>query len=93
MPASSRNIKSPRRREPLPEHFGSLEEAGAFWDTHDSADYETSMRNVKMRVRLRGHRYLVPLDSDLYRKVETIAKQRGISTQTLISMWIQEKAS
>jgi hypothetical protein len=24
----------------LPEHFGSLEEAAEFWDTHDSGNYE-----------------------------------------------------
>ncbi len=26
-------------RDPLPESFDSLDEAGAFWDTHSSADY------------------------------------------------------
>jgi len=93
MPTASRKIRKPKRRDPIPEHFSSLEEAGTFWDTHDSAEYEDSMQDVEMRVRIRGHRYMISLDSDLYRKVDSIAKKRGISIQTLLNMWIQEKAS
>ncbi len=39
-----------KRRDPLPEHFRSLDEAGEFWDTHDSADYEEHMRDVECEV-------------------------------------------
>lgn len=27
------------KREPIPKHFKSVEEAAEFWDTHDLADY------------------------------------------------------
>ena len=30
--------KTRNARDPLPEHFDSLEEAAEFWDTHDSGD-------------------------------------------------------
>ena len=34
------NRQEKKNRDPLPEHFASLEEAAEFWDTHDSGDYE-----------------------------------------------------
>jgi hypothetical protein len=44
------------KRDPLPEQFNSLEEAGEFWDTHSGADYEEYMREVHFEVspRLRS---------------------------------------
>jgi glycosyltransferase involved in cell wall biosynthesis len=42
---SKTKVKS--RRVPVPEHFGSVEEAAEFWDTHDSADYEDYMKDVR----------------------------------------------
>lgn len=81
------------QRDPLPEHFPSLAAAGEFWDTHDSADYEDFWREVECEIAI-GHRaHLVSLDTTLYRKVSRIARSRGISTETLINLWLQEKAS
>jgi dolichol-phosphate mannosyltransferase len=42
-----------KQRDPLPEHFNSLEEAAEFWDTHDSADYEDYMRDIEEETLLR----------------------------------------
>jgi len=28
-----------KKREPIPRHFKSIEEASEFWDTHSLADY------------------------------------------------------
>jgi hypothetical protein len=39
-------------RDPLPESFASLEEAGEFWDTHCSADYEDLMEDVPFEIGL-----------------------------------------
>ena len=32
-----------KKRDPLPEEFGSPEEAGEFWETFSGADYEEYM--------------------------------------------------
>jgi hypothetical protein len=80
------------RRDPLPEHFRSLEDAGKFWDTHDSADYEEHFKDVECEVDLKRRVYLVPIESALYRKVRTIARKKGISCETLLNLWVQEKA-
>jgi hypothetical protein len=89
------NVRSntKKRRDPLPEHFGSPEEAAGFWDTHDSADYEEHMGDVDCEVNIRRRTYMISLDSEVYRKLRAIAKRRGVKTETLVNLWIQEKAS
>jgi hypothetical protein len=82
-----------KKRDPLPEHFNTIEEAAEFWDTHDSADYEDYMRDVECQVNIKRRTYMISLDSDLYRKLRVIAKERGVKPETLVNLWIQEKAS
>ena len=43
--ANNRN-KTAKNRDPLPEHFNSLEEAAEFWDTHDSSEFEDEFEDV-----------------------------------------------
>ena len=93
MPAPPRKTTRRSHRDPLPAHFESLEEAAEFWDTHDSAEYEDTMRDLKPRVKITRRRYLVPIDGDLFRRLNSIAKEKGISTETLVNLWIQERAS
>lgn len=81
------------RHAPLPGHFPSLAAAGEFWDTHDSADYEDFWREVEGEIAIGQRAHLVSLDTTLYRKVSAIARTRGVSTETLINLWLQEKAS
>jgi len=89
------NVKSKTRkkRDSLPERFTSIEEAAEFWDRHDSADYEQHMRDVDCEINIKRRTYLVSLESDLYRKLRVIAKERGVKPETLVNLWLQEKAS
>lgn len=86
-------VKSKKQRDPLPEHFGSIEEAAEFWDTHDGADYEEYMKDVECSIDIKRRTYLVSLDGDLYRKVQAIAQEKGVPADTLVNLWIEEKAS
>ena len=81
--------KTNKRRDPLPEHFKSLEEAGEFWDTHDSGDYEEYFVDVDCKVDLKQRTIVV--DSSLYNQVRAIAKKKRIPTNKLVSRWIKEK--
>ena len=91
--ANTKNKTTIGKRDPLPKHFSNLEKAGEFWDTHDSADYEDLMRDVDCVVDLKRRVHLVSLDGDLLRKVSVIAQSRGISAETLVNLWVQEKAA
>jgi hypothetical protein len=85
--------KNRKRGDPLTKHFQNLEEAGQFWDSHDSADYEKNMADVECEIDIKRRTFLVPLDRDLYRKVQSIAQKKGVSAEALLNMWILEKAS
>jgi hypothetical protein len=93
MVSTKNKMKVRKHRDPLPEHFNSIEEAADFWDTHDSADYEEYMNDVECDVDIKRRTYLVSLDGDLYRKVRAIAQEKGVPAETLVNLWIEEKAS
>ena len=80
-------------RDPLPEHFNSLEEAAAFWDTHDSSDYDEYFKDVEFQVDLKPRTHLVAIEGPLYDKVRAIAKKKRVATDKLVNRWLEEKAS
>lgn len=83
-------------RDPLPETFDSLEELAEFWDTHSTADYEDFMSDEEIEVEMllpRPDTYYVVLEKQLGAKVDQVARQHGVSTETLINLWVQEKVT
>jgi hypothetical protein len=65
----------------------SLEKMGEFWDTHDFTDFDDPNRpDVQFKVSC-----AVPLDAELFASVEKQARLRGISVETLVNLWVQEK--
>lgn len=78
-------------REPIPEHFMSIEEAAEFWDNHDLADYWDLTEEVEFEVNLQRRRYLVAVDPELAEKLAAEAHRRGLSTETLVNLWLNEK--
>ena len=79
-------------RDPIPENFPSYEKAAEFWDTHSFADYWDQTREVK-DVKIDLVRRHFRIDAKLARKIDRIARQRGISAETLVNLWLQERAS
>jgi hypothetical protein len=77
----------------LPENFDSLEEFWGFWDTHSSADYEDLMETVEVEIELTSSKMYCAIAKDLLSEVRTQARQQGVSTETLINLWLQEKLS
>jgi len=75
----------------LPENFTSLEEFWEFWDTHSSADYEDDMEAVAVEVELSSSKAYFPVAKDLLSKVRTQARRQGVSAETLINLWLQER--
>jgi hypothetical protein len=43
-----------KRRDTIPEHFNSAEEAGEFWDSHSAAEYWDEMEEEEMEFDLRS---------------------------------------
>jgi len=82
-----------RQRDPLPENFGSLEEFWAFWDTHSTTDYEDVMEVVDVHVDIRSSRVYCAVAKEIIAQVRIQARRQGVSTETLINLWLREKAT
>ncbi len=83
--------KTAKSRDPLPEHFGSLEEAAEFWNTHDSGDYEEYFSDAECKFDIRKRTHLISMDGSLYDEVRAVAKKKRIPADKLVSRWIKEK--
>ncbi len=67
------------------------EEIGEFWDTHDTADYWDQMEPAEFRVNLRSNVTYYAIDHTLSTKIRELARQRGIASETLLNLLVQEK--
>lgn len=85
--------KVKKQRDPLPEQFNNLEDAVEFWDTHSLADYEECWKDVQCEIDIKRRTYQISLDSGLYQKLRRVARARGVSAETLVNLWLQEKVS
>jgi hypothetical protein len=79
------------KRDTLPAEFGSIEAAAEFWDTHDLADYWDETSEAEFDVELERRIVLVPLEQHVARKLADVARQQGISTETLVNVWLSER--
>ena len=82
-----------KKRDSLPDEFQSLEDAGEFWDTHSSVDYEEYMQPAHFEVDLKRHTTEVRVSDELLRNVRKIARRQGVATETLVNLWLQEKVA
>ena len=83
--------RNSEKRDPIPQHFESLEEAAAFWENHDLADYWDLTREVDFDVDIQRRVFLTAVEPDLAKKLVACAYKRGVSTETLINVWLTEK--
>lgn len=78
-------------RDPIPEEFDSAQAAGEFWDTHSLHDYWDETEEAHFEVDLRQSVHLIPIEKHLAEEVARLAKSQGLSSETLINLWLAEK--
>ena len=79
-------------RDPLPETFDTFEEMADFWDTHDVTDYEEYLTPVDATVSSQPkHHYVITLSGSLETLLREVQQKEGVSLNTLINLWVQEK--
>ncbi len=66
-------------------------EIGKFWDVNDLADHAARTRSVNFSVKLARRRFLVALDPALAGKLRKVATSRGMSTESLLNLWLKER--
>jgi predicted HicB family RNase H-like nuclease len=70
-----------------------MSEAAEFWDTHDLTDYWDQTREVRFEVDIRRRTFLTALTPELAKKLTECARKQGVSTETLINVWLTEKVA
>ncbi|MFQ5814686.1 MAG: hypothetical protein ACE5I2_16030, partial [Anaerolineae bacterium] len=55
--------------------------------------YEDFMEDVDVRVDIRSSKIYCAVAKDLIAQVRTQARRQGVSTETLINIWLREKAT
>jgi hypothetical protein len=69
----------------------SYAEIGEFWDTHDLTDYWDQTKPVEFEVDIRSEVTYYAVDKVLSAEVRALAERRGVSPETLLNIWVQEK--
>jgi hypothetical protein len=72
-------------------HGGSYREIGEFWDTHDLADFWDQTLPAEFDVDLQSQATYYAIDSALSARIVELARQRGVSADTLLNLLVQEK--
>ncbi|HEY6331924.1 MAG TPA: CopG family antitoxin [Blastocatellia bacterium] len=83
--------RSKRQRDPIPDQFSSIEEAGEFWDSHDLGDYWDLTREAEFETDIQRRVFLTALAPELAKRLAECAHRQGVSTETLINVWLTEK--
>ena len=69
----------------------TYKEMGEFWDTHDSAEYLDQSEPVHFDFDGATSTFYFRLEAALAEKLRAAAKQHGVSSETLLNLWVQEK--
>lgn len=67
-------------------HASTLEAMGTFWDTHDFSEYDADGPDVSV-----SFRRTISIEMSLFEAIEREARQRGVSPETLVNLWLQQK--
>jgi len=70
-------------RDQIPEEFPSAEEAGRFWDTHDSTEYLDQMEPVDADVRLVGRHFEIEVDEQVVQALRRRATVEHVAASEL----------
>ena len=69
----------------------TYQEMGEFWDGHELTDFWEQTRPVEFEVDLRMQTTYYAVDGVLSQRLVELARQRGVSADTLLNLLVQEK--
>ena len=80
-----------RKKDPIPESFATEEEAGEFWDTHSTADYEEYLEPVNMTIDIKKTRYEIEVDKEIFMALLKSAEKTRQSINNLASSILKKE--
>ncbi len=71
----------------------SYQEIGEYWDARDLGEIWDETEEAKFEVDLESDVFYYAVETSLSSKLHTIAGRRGVSVETLVNLWLQEKVN
>ena len=71
----------------------SYEQMGEYWDTHSLDEVWDQTKPVEFEIDIRSERRYYPIEKTLSQRLHQIAEAQGVSSETLINLWVQEKVA
>lgn len=69
----------------------SIHEMAEFWDSHDATDWDDQTQEVDVTFDIRARRHYIAVDPDLLVRLREMAYERGLSTESLANLMLQER--
>jgi hypothetical protein len=69
----------------------SYAEIGAYWDDHDLSEHWDETRPAEFEVDLRSSSIYFALQRKLAERLRAAADAQGVSPETLLNLWVQER--
>ena len=66
-------------------------EIGEFWDENSLDEFWEQTHPVEFNVNLESQVTYCRLDRNISEQLKEVAKRRGISVETLVNLWLQDK--
>jgi hypothetical protein len=67
------------------------EEIGEYWDTHDLTEHWEETKPAEFEVDIQSEVTYFAVEKQLSEKIKAFARRRGVSPDTLLNLWVQEK--
>jgi hypothetical protein len=83
--------KTDRTIDALPDSFETEEEAGLFWDTHSTMDYEEYLEPVADVIEIRRRIFEVQVAEDIFQRLRKEAASSRQSVPKLVDEILREK--
>lgn len=71
----------------------SYEELSEYWDTHSLADHWDQTSPAEFELNVKSSALYFPMDRLLAEKLKAVATSHGVSTETLLNLWLQERVA
>ena len=66
---------------------------GEYWDSHDLSEEAGETGEIKFEVDFESDVFYYAVENSLSSKLHKIAEKRGVSAETLVNLWLQERVN
>jgi len=81
-------MQKSKLKDPALHTYGEL---GEYWSRQDLGKIWKETEQAEFDVDIQSERKYYPVELELSRRILETARKRGVSSETLVNLWLQEK--